>query len=122
MVVPAPDLLSTTTCWPQVLETSSATRRALVSVGPPAAIGTTICTARSGQAPARAARKLRLGASADAAERAITWRRVSTATPRGDCHQISSRTGPYQLAETRQIDRGRRAMAYKINRLKSAFL
>ena len=40
IVPPAPPIVSTTTLWPSVLVIDSATRRATVSVGPPAAAGT----------------------------------------------------------------------------------
>src|SRR5262249_15787555 len=40
MLVPAPPLFSMTTCWPHILESFSASMRATISVGPPAATGT----------------------------------------------------------------------------------
>src|ERR1700752_795196 len=41
IVPPAPPVLSTMTVWPRVLVIDSPIRRATVSVGPPAAAGTT---------------------------------------------------------------------------------
>src|SRR5262245_41374454 len=55
MVPPAPPTFSTTTCCPSVRLMESATRRATVSVGPPAAAGTTIVTGLSGYDCAAAA-------------------------------------------------------------------
>src|SRR5262245_44856098 len=39
---PPPGMFSITTCWPNASETFCATRRAITSVGPPAANGTSI--------------------------------------------------------------------------------
>src|SRR6266511_4472552 len=85
MLVPAPPLFSMTTCWPQIFASCSATMRATMSVGPPAANGTMKRTTRLGQSSdcicASAARPLRLAVSADPADRASRRRRVSTKTP-----------------------------------------
>src|SRR5215471_7212849 len=85
MLVPAPPLFSTTTCWPHILESFSASMRATISVGPPAATGTMTRTGLFGKSPfwvgARAARVKRSGASAGAAQRAIKRRRVSISVP-----------------------------------------
>jgi hypothetical protein len=49
-VVPAaPATFSTTTCWPSVADIRSATSLATISVGPPAAKGTTIVMGREGK-------------------------------------------------------------------------
>src|SRR5271168_2069266 len=62
--------------------------RATLSVGPPAATGTIMCTDRSGQARgdvcASAARPNRLGANAVATESTIERRRVSICRPLQD--------------------------------------
>jgi hypothetical protein len=47
-VPPAPPTFSTTICWPRSFDIASATRRVTVSVGPPAANGTTTVIGRSG--------------------------------------------------------------------------
>src|SRR5262249_25601703 len=74
-----------TTCWPQIFESCSVTTRATMSVGPPAANGTTKRTTRLGQSSdclcTHAARPLRLSAKRDPAEREIGRRRVSTRSP-----------------------------------------
>src|SRR5262249_28834621 len=85
MLVPAPPLFSTTTCWPHVLESFSPSMRATISVGPPAATGTMRRTGLFGKSAfgvcAHAARMKRLGARTGAAERPIKRRRVSMAVP-----------------------------------------
>src|SRR5882672_4498172 len=48
MVPPAPSLFSITTVWPRVLDIDAPSVRATVSVGPPAADGTTIVSGRVG--------------------------------------------------------------------------
>ena len=48
MVPPAPPTFSTTICWPSVRPIGSAISRATVSVGPPAAAGTTMVMGRRG--------------------------------------------------------------------------
>src|SRR5262245_27242651 len=50
MVPPAPPIFSTITLWPSVLPMDSPIRRATVSVGPPAAAGTTSVIDLDGQA------------------------------------------------------------------------
>jgi hypothetical protein len=47
-VPPAPPTFSTTTCWPSARVIDSASTRATVSLGPPAANGTIIVTGRVG--------------------------------------------------------------------------
>jgi len=75
MLVPAPPLFSMTTCWPHIFESFSASMRATISVGPPAATGTMRRTGLFGKsafgACARACRMKALGANACAADRAI---------------------------------------------------
>ena len=78
-----------TTCWPQRFDSCSASTRATESVGPPAASGTIMRTVRLGHVSARAARVITFGANTDAAEIAITRRRVSTALPRSIRVKIS---------------------------------
>src|SRR5580700_9012645 len=70
-----------TTCWPQCFDSCSASTRATESVGPPAASGTIMRTARLGHASAFATR-ITFGANTDAVENASSRRRVSTALPR----------------------------------------
>ena len=48
VVPPAPATFSTTNCWPSAFEKYSPVMRAMMSVGPPAANGTTIVTGRDG--------------------------------------------------------------------------
>jgi hypothetical protein len=43
-LLPAPGLFSMNTCWPHIAESLSASMRATVSVGPPAATGTMMRT------------------------------------------------------------------------------
>src|SRR4029077_2656730 len=76
MLVPPPGRFSIRTCWSHVFESRSATMRAITSVGPPAANGTTIRTGWGGQARAFAGLATRPGASADAAASALKQRRV----------------------------------------------
>jgi hypothetical protein len=64
------------------LDIWSATMRALVSVGPPAAIGTIMWMGRSGHACACAARTMTAGAKIDAADSFIRRRRVIIAALR----------------------------------------
>jgi hypothetical protein len=47
-MVPAPGLLSITTCWPSACESLGATMRAMMSVPPPADEGTTTRTGFDG--------------------------------------------------------------------------
>jgi hypothetical protein len=47
-LLPAPGLFSMNTCWPHIAESLSASMRATVSVGPPAATGTMMRTALLG--------------------------------------------------------------------------
>src|SRR3954463_15347699 len=49
MVPAAPVVFSTTTVWPRLVRNRSAKMRAMVSVGPPAANGTTSVTGRDGK-------------------------------------------------------------------------
>src|SRR5262249_23084288 len=44
MLLPAPGLFSMNTCWPHIAESLSASMRATISVGPPAATGTMMRT------------------------------------------------------------------------------
>src|SRR5580700_6620022 len=81
MLLPAPDRFSMKTCWPHMAESLSATVRATISVGPPAATGTTMRTGLAGYAVfgacARPSRTKRFGATAWAAASAIKRRRVN---------------------------------------------
>src|SRR5437899_1511884 len=52
MVPPAPPIFSMTICWPSVRLMDSATRRVTVSVGPPAAAGTTMVIGVGASGPA----------------------------------------------------------------------
>src|SRR4051794_9944607 len=76
MLVPPPGRFSIRTCWSQLLESRSPTMRAITSVGPPAANGTTIRTGWVGQARAFARLAAMPDASADAAASALKQRRV----------------------------------------------
>src|ERR1700716_1687824 len=76
MLVPPPGRFSIRTCWSQLLESRSPTMRAITSVGPPAANGTTIRTGWVGQARAFARLATMPDASADAAASALKQRRV----------------------------------------------
>src|SRR6218665_1678422 len=58
MLPPAPGRLSTTTVWPSSPANFSATKRAVMSVLPPAARGTTRGMVRGGGGVARSAREL----------------------------------------------------------------
>src|SRR6478735_12047176 len=49
MVPPAPTVLSTITVWPRGFRSASARSRAILSLGPPAANGTTSVTGLSGK-------------------------------------------------------------------------
>src|SRR5262249_47063707 len=51
---PAPGTFSITTCWPRISLNRAARMRASVSIGPPAAYGTTMVIARVGQSCALA--------------------------------------------------------------------
>src|SRR4051812_47139515 len=55
MLPPAPARFSTTTCWPSVRLILSATVRAIASLPPPAAYGTTSVIGRDGKSSAAAA-------------------------------------------------------------------
>src|SRR4029077_3556257 len=76
MLVPPPGRFSIRTCWSQLFESRSATMRAITSVGPPAANGTTIRTGWVGQARAFARLATMPDASADPAASALKQRRV----------------------------------------------
>src|SRR4029079_17134428 len=75
MLVPPPGRFSIRTCWSQLFESRSPTMRAITSVGPPAANGTTIRTGWVGQARAFARLAAMPDASADAAASALKQRR-----------------------------------------------
>src|SRR6516225_3600261 len=81
MLLPAPALFSMNTVWPHSAESFSASMRATISVGPPAATGTMMRTGLVGYPDfdvcARPSLKKRLDANAWTAESAIKWRRVS---------------------------------------------
>src|SRR6478735_2325732 len=51
VVPPAPATFPTTICWPRVRDMWSPTMRAMTSVGPPAANGTTMVIGRCGKVP-----------------------------------------------------------------------
>src|SRR4051794_40547505 len=76
MLVPPPGRFSIRTCWSQLFESRSPTMRAITSVGPPAANGTTIRTGWVGQARAFARLAVMPDASADAAASAKQRRGV----------------------------------------------
>src|SRR5262247_1055211 len=81
MLPPAPGLLSTTTCWPQISDSRAPTMRAMPSMPPPGVNGTTSLTTRVGQACddvacANARPAIGICATVDAADSATRWRRV----------------------------------------------
>src|SRR5215469_9290527 len=80
-LLPAPDLFSMMTCWCHITDSLSASARATMSVGPPAATGTMTRTGLLGYVPfgvcARPAPRRRLVVTAWAAESAIKSRRPS---------------------------------------------
>src|SRR6478672_2817681 len=78
MLVPPPGRFSIRTCWSQLFESRSPTMRAITSVGPPAANGTTIRTGWVGQARAFARLAVMPDASADAAASAKQRRVIIT--------------------------------------------
>src|SRR4030081_2532846 len=84
MLPPAPGLFSTTTDWPHTSCRRLETRRAVISVEPPAVNGTTTRTGLAGQ-PAADAREMRTdGAATAAAARPAKRRRFSMDTPPPD--------------------------------------
>jgi hypothetical protein len=72
MLPDAPGLFSTTTGWPSARDNGSTTRRAVKSVEPPGAVGTTSVIGRCGYLPWAKADGL---ASKDAPLRAASWAR-----------------------------------------------
>src|SRR5437879_5575065 len=77
MLPPAPGLFSITTDWPQTSCRRLPTRRAVVSVEPPGANGTTTRTDLTGQSAAEARDKTMDGAATAAAPRPTKRRRFS---------------------------------------------
>src|SRR6266849_6325089 len=77
MLPPAPGLFSITTDWPQTSCRRLPTRRAVVSVEPPGANGTTTRTDLTGQSAAEAREKRIDGAATAAAVRPTKRRRFS---------------------------------------------
>jgi len=71
MLVPPPGRFSIKTCWPEPFESRRPTIRAITSVGPPAANGTTRWMGRVGQARAFARLAAMLDINADVAARAL---------------------------------------------------
>src|SRR5690606_9736147 len=114
MVPPAPARFSTTTVWPRVGRMASASERATLSVGPPAANGTIILIGRSGYSPwAAPAAKSALAASSTDSVRGkslmgspvprniggnflIAW----TDEPLVECHQLVVSVGNNRRAVT----------------------
>src|SRR5260221_6701315 len=85
MLPPAPGLFSTTTDWPQTCCRRLPTRRAVISVEPPGANGTTTRTGLVGQATARARDERMDGAATAAAAKPTKRRRFNMDTfPRCD--------------------------------------
>src|SRR5258708_36010574 len=81
MSPPAPGLFSITTDWPQTSCRRLPTRRAVVSVEPPGANGTTMRTVFAGQSAAEARDTTMDGAATAAAARPTKRRRFSMALP-----------------------------------------
>src|SRR5260370_17212783 len=79
MLPPAPGLFSITTDWPQTSCRRLPTRRAVVSVEPPGANGTTTRTDLTGQSAAEAREKTMDGAALAAAASPTTRRPFPTA-------------------------------------------
>src|SRR5450631_3326081 len=77
MVLPAPPRLSMITLWPSVGEIWLATSRAITSTGPPAGVGTMMCTTRLGYLSCAAAPCGPSGASRRAMAAASARLRVS---------------------------------------------
>src|SRR2546423_9112788 len=95
MLLPAPGLFSMNTCWRHIVESFSASMRATISVGPPAATGTMMRTGLVGYPAvgvcAPPSRMKRFGANAGTVDRAITFRRVSMIiTPAGLVYILSN--------------------------------
>src|SRR5438876_679830 len=85
MLPPAPGLFSITTDWPQTSCRRLPTRRAVVSVEPPGANGTTMRTDLSGQSAAEAREKTIDGAASAAAPRPTKRRRLSMGSSPSGC-------------------------------------
>src|SRR5258706_16387379 len=81
MLPPAPGLFSITTDWPLTSGRRLPTRRAVVSVEPPGANGTTMRTGFAGQPAAEARDTAMDGAATAAAARPTKRRRFSMALP-----------------------------------------
>src|ERR1700731_96854 len=92
MLPPAPGLFSITTDWPQTSCRRLPTRRAVISVEPAGANGTTIRTDFVGQSAAREARETRIDGDATVAAATPTKRRRFSmdALPSGSDRPIAS--------------------------------